>query len=200
MEITTLRNTEYKILAAAKREFRRNGFNGARTTSIAAQAGVTHAMLHYYFRTKENLYERILTQEIREAYKILVSLFGPKELPLPERIAVGNDRQFDMIAANPDLPMFIINALYYEAKNKRLCSRILKRVNRSINEMQEEADLMTERGKSKPVNIKVLLFDILSLNLAPFVITPFIAPIERDEFYKRCKIRNKRIIQQCFNN
>ena len=45
-------NTEQAILAAAKQEFLLKGYDGARTTSIAEKAGVTHAMLHYYFRTK----------------------------------------------------------------------------------------------------------------------------------------------------
>ena len=55
-----MRNKEQAILEAAEREFIAKGFAGARTTSIAEAAGVTHAMLHYYFRTKEQLFERIL--------------------------------------------------------------------------------------------------------------------------------------------
>lgn len=47
-----MRNKEQAILEAAEREFIVKGFAGARTTSIAEAAGVTHAMLHYYFRTK----------------------------------------------------------------------------------------------------------------------------------------------------
>ncbi|MBQ2779515.1 MAG: helix-turn-helix transcriptional regulator, partial [Bacteroidaceae bacterium] len=41
---------EQQILAAAEQEFLTRGYDGARTTSIAQAAGVTHAMLHYYFR------------------------------------------------------------------------------------------------------------------------------------------------------
>ena len=47
----TTKTKEQAILAAAEQEFLAKGFDGARTTSIAAAAGVTHAMLHYYFRT-----------------------------------------------------------------------------------------------------------------------------------------------------
>ncbi len=49
-------DTEHKILCAAEQEFMAKGFNCARTTSIAEAAGVTHAMRHYYFRTKEKLF------------------------------------------------------------------------------------------------------------------------------------------------
>ena len=54
-------NKEQQILAAAEQEFLTKGFDGARTTTIAKAAGVTHAMLHYYFRTKEQLFERDMT-------------------------------------------------------------------------------------------------------------------------------------------
>ena len=56
--------TERKILMAAEREFFEKGFAGARTTSIAESAGVTHAMLHYYFRTKSKLFERIISDKM----------------------------------------------------------------------------------------------------------------------------------------
>lgn len=45
-------NTEQSILKAAEKEFLKKGFSGSKTTEIAKEAGVTHAMLHYYFRTK----------------------------------------------------------------------------------------------------------------------------------------------------
>lgn len=56
-------NKEQAILKAAEREFLTKGYAGARTTSIAEAAGVTHAMLHYYFRTKEHIFERILDEK-----------------------------------------------------------------------------------------------------------------------------------------
>ena len=59
------KDTESEILKAAEQEFMLKGFDGAKTTSIAHAAGVTHAMLHYYFRTKEQLFERILTEKVQ---------------------------------------------------------------------------------------------------------------------------------------
>lgn len=56
-------HTENRILKAAEAEFLAKGYAGARTTAIAEAAGVTHAMLHYYFRTKDKLFERILNEK-----------------------------------------------------------------------------------------------------------------------------------------
>ena len=52
-ELNYSQDTETRILQAAEKEFFEKGYIGARTTSIAEAAGVTHTMLHYYFRTKD---------------------------------------------------------------------------------------------------------------------------------------------------
>lgn len=60
---TVKTDTESRILQAAEEEFLLKGLEGARTTAIAERAGVTHAMLHYYFRTKNMLFERIIEEK-----------------------------------------------------------------------------------------------------------------------------------------
>lgn len=104
-----LHNREDAILRAAEREFLAKGFEGARTTSIAEAAGVTHAMLHYYFRTKEQLFERILDEKLQLMSQTVLSAFGEPGLPLAERLRNGIGRHFDFVAENPDLPRFIVN-------------------------------------------------------------------------------------------
>ena len=74
--ITSSNSTENAILAAAEREFLTKGFAGARTTSIAEAAGVTHAMFHYYFRTKAKLFDRIIEEKIS---LLKEALFNPVE-------------------------------------------------------------------------------------------------------------------------
>ena len=63
-EHSNLQSTEARILQAAEKEFFEKGYAGARTVSIAEAAGVTHAMLHYYFRTKDKLFEQIVAGKI----------------------------------------------------------------------------------------------------------------------------------------
>ena len=70
-------NKEQAILEAAEREFLAKGFDGARTISIARAAGVTHAMLHYYFRTKENIFERILDEKMRLMGELVMQWHPP---------------------------------------------------------------------------------------------------------------------------
>ena len=102
---------EIQILEAAEHEFLAKGYDGARTTSIAKIAGVTHAMLHYYFRTKEQLFEQIIDKKMSEITPMLTYLFKKKKLPLTERIKEAVSVHFDFIIDNPDLPRFLINVL-----------------------------------------------------------------------------------------
>ncbi|MBR2932529.1 MAG: TetR/AcrR family transcriptional regulator, partial [Rikenellaceae bacterium] len=115
---------EQLILAAAEQEFLTKGYDGARTTSIAQAAGVTHAMLHYYFRTKEQLFERIVDEKFATMSHSMVAIMGDPSLPIVERIKGGIAAHFDFIAANPLLPRFVINEIVsrperYEVLYKR---------------------------------------------------------------------------------
>ena len=102
--------TEETILMVAKNVFLNKGYKMTTTTEIANQAGVTHAMLHYYYRTKDNLFSKVF-----EHYaKIMLdsfSLFLKEDLSFTEKITFGIEAHFDFIAANPKLPYFIVSEL-----------------------------------------------------------------------------------------
>ena len=105
------KSTETLILEAAEREFLAKGFAGARTTAIAEDAGVTHAMLHYYFRSKQNLFDRIVESKIELLDRLVFSAFDDDSFPLAERLSRGIAAHFDFIADNPGLPAFMITQL-----------------------------------------------------------------------------------------
>ena len=89
-------DTETRILRAAEKEFFSKGYAGARTASIAEAAGVTHAMLHYYFRTKDKLFERIVSEKINILADIILSAIGDGNLPLVVQVvgpSAGNARR-----------------------------------------------------------------------------------------------------------
>ena len=73
------KNTEAAILEAADRLFKENGFKGTTTTMIAGQAGVTHAMLHYYFRTKEQIFIKVLDGYILKMHDELRMTMSPEK-------------------------------------------------------------------------------------------------------------------------
>ena len=169
---------EQQILASAEQEFLTNGYDGARTTSIAQAAGVTHAMLHYYFRTKEQLFERIVDEKFETMSHSMFAIMGDPSLPIVERIKGGIEAHFDFIAANPLLPRFVINEIISRPERYKL---LYKRVGAVIDnvycDLQFEIDRSAERGEIERVDVKMLFISILSLNIFTFLAYPFMEPL-----------------------
>ncbi|MBQ9888196.1 MAG: TetR/AcrR family transcriptional regulator, partial [Bacteroidales bacterium] len=97
MEDPEKKSTENRILEAAEAEFLEQGYDGARTISIAERAGVTHAMLHYYFRTKEQLFHRILEEKVDALVHSVITAFTNPGKPFLQRIEEGISAHFDFL-------------------------------------------------------------------------------------------------------
>lgn len=174
-EHSHLQSTEARILQAAEKEFFEKGYAGARTASIAEAAGVTHAMLHYYFRTKDKLFEQIVAGKINMLGDIILSAIGDGNLPLEERIRQGVERHFDFIAANRDLPRFIVNEVLSRPNHIEIMKRnALHVVNNLLSSLQGEIDEYAARGLCRKVDARMLLIDIVSLNVFPFMAAPIV--------------------------
>lgn len=192
-------DTESKILQVAEKEFLEKGYEGAKTTSIAEAAGVTHAMLHYYFRTKEKLFEKIATEKIKKLSEIMFGVVGNSDLPLKERITQGIESHFDFIAANQSLPRFIFNELHlHPEKCEAIKENIASIAITTVENLQHEINVHAQKGECKKVDARMLLMDIASLNIFPFLASPIIStafgPLfkNREEFLE---IRKKEIVK-----
>ncbi len=69
--MSELTEPEKKILDAAKKVFELHGYAGARMQQIADEAGISKASLHYYFRSKENLFERIFDETMSDFMELV---------------------------------------------------------------------------------------------------------------------------------
>ncbi len=173
MSEQVVQSKEQQILEAAEREFMTKGYDGARTTSIAKAAGVTHAMLHYYFRTKELLFERIIEKKMSEITPVLTYLFGNADLPLTERIKEAVSVHFDFIAANPELPKFLMNEVL---PHKERCDMFKSKIESFVylfSQLQNEVDVAAQRGEVEQFDVLSLFQTILSLNICSSMMTQF---------------------------
>lgn len=171
-------NTEERILAAAEREFILKGYDGARTTAIAEAAGVTHAMLHYYFRTKDNLFDRIIDSKIGTIRDIMLGSLDDPAKPLLDRITAAIEQHIDFIAANPDLPKFMINEVF--SRPDRLpvvLDRLSHHASLMLDSLQRQIDEYAARGLCRKANAIMLILDIVSLNIFPFMAAPMANPL-----------------------
>ena len=172
-----IQSKELQILEAAEKEFLTKGYDGARTNSIAKEAGVTHAMLHYYFRTKEQLFERIIDKKMSEITPLLTYLFGNDKLPLAERIKEAVSVHFDFIVANPELPKFLINEVLPNKERFVVLKSKIDEVLHQFNNLQKEVDEAALRGEVEQFNIINLFQTILSLNIFSSVMPLFMENI-----------------------
>lgn len=195
------RDTEALILQAAEREFLEKGYSGAKTTAIAQAAGVTHAMLHYYFRTKEKLFEKIVADKMDKLKRVMFGVIGNPDLPLRERLKQGVEQHFDFIAENPLLPRFIFNELHeHPERIDQVKNSIASIAAKAIATLQNEIDLKAAKGECNQVDARMLMLDIASLNLFPFVAAPLISSSfgklfeGREEFLEMRKKENVRTV------
>src|SRR5690606_5270048 len=106
--------TEAKLLAAAKKVFTTKGLAGARMQDIADEDGVNKAMLHYYFRDKDKLFEMIFLEEAEKFFPKINIIFE-SEVTLFEKIEQFVNEYIDEMLEIPYLPWFILNELNRDA-------------------------------------------------------------------------------------
>jgi AcrR family transcriptional regulator len=103
-------NTEEKILEAAKTAFMTHGLYGARMQDIANQAGINKALLHYYFRSKERLFDHVFEGALSKYFEQM-DVLADTSLPIRERIFRYIDNIIDFLSEYPQMAMFIIKEI-----------------------------------------------------------------------------------------
>lgn len=161
---------EEKILAAAQKIFVKKGMAGARMQEIADEAGINKAMLHYYFRNKEMLFEMIFRQAAQKLFPKLNMMFESDD-PLFEKIERFISDYIDVIQENPYLPMFVLGEMnsnpggfYKKMKHEFHFPKPDKFLMQIKREVQE--------GKIKPVHPLQLLMNLISGTIFPFMARP----------------------------
>lgn len=195
------KDTEQLILEAAIKEFSTKGLDGARTSSIAENAGVTHAMLHYYFRTKERLFKRIFEEKIKGLMQFVIAPIANGEGNLIEKVICGVETHFDMLLENRWLPVFIVNSMN---SHPELYAELLENISDILNgviaTLQTEFDRAYEAGEIRRIDVRKLIGDIVSLNVFPFLSTPMFMrvagfkPGEEDAFFAMRRQENMETI------
>lgn len=158
--------SEKLILEAAEEEFLTKGYSGAKTTSIAKRAGVTHAMLHYYYRTKENLFQKVFQQKVQLIADSFQIIFD-ENLAFEDIIRIFIEKHFDFVMENPGLINFVYNEIRANNNNSSLLLDILGSKIKTVSKGFEKI-IKSEisKGKIKAVKPIELLLNIVTLNLS----------------------------------
>lgn len=166
-------NTEQTILEAAKTVFVKKGMEGARMQEIADEAGINKALLHYYYRSKDKLFESVFKETFFKLLPNLVDLMK-RDISLFEKIRLFVQNYIDIINENPLLPPFIIHEL------NRNPETVVAHIKSSgvnpkyfVNQVQEEI----EKGTIEPINPLHLIVNMLSMCIFPFVAKPILQDV-----------------------
>jgi TetR/AcrR family transcriptional regulator len=162
--------TEQLIQDAAKKVFVRKGMAGARMQDIADEAGINKALLHYYFRNKERLFEMIFMEAAGKLFPRINAIFSSDQ-PLFEKIESFCDEYITVIINNPYLPLFVLNEINRDPEyfmQKVMSGKTRPQPEKFLQQIEREI----KKGKIKRISPLQLLMNLLSLTIFPFVAKP----------------------------
>ena len=144
------------------------------TTEIAKRVGCNQALVHYYFRTKENLFEKLFEKKFL-LFTSSITLNNQKTKGLKDIIEDIITKHLDVIAANPKLPFLIINEITTNPDKFRNILEKLKEESATLLKMlDKELNIEIEKGTIRKISSFDLLLNILSLNIFMFVAKPML--------------------------
>jgi len=164
------KGAEARILAAAKKVFTTRGMAGARMQDIADEAGINKAMLHYYFRDKEKLFEVVFLEEAQKFFPKINAIFN-SDAPLFEKIQNFVNEYIDEMQENPYLPWFVMNEINRDPDKflyKIWGKDNLPKPGKFLEQIEKEI----KRGTIKRISPVHLFMNLLGMTIFPFVAKP----------------------------
>ena len=193
------RNNEQLILEAAEVEFLEKGFKNAATTAIAKRAGVTHAMLHYYFRTKENLFQKVFQEKVQLIGNSFYQQLSD-DLPFEEIIRKLIEFHFEFVRQNPKLMSFVINEVLVNKNNRRFfVDEMHPKVLKVLHRLEKLINDEVSKGNIRQVKPHNLLINIASMNVMTFMMFPIVKDLvteEKPEYFEHFFNERKESIVQ----
>lgn len=170
-------DTAAKILKAAEEEFMEKGYGNAKMMSIAARAGVSHSMLHYYYRSKGKLFQMIFDEKAKLIVSILEGVHD-KEISFKEVISHFVMNQFDLMRKNDRFVWFMIDELIHNKENlTKIMEIVLPKVTGYIQCVNDMLEKEVKAGNVREIKLMDLIVNIVSINVASFLFLPVLGQI-----------------------
>ena len=164
------KGAEERILEAACKVFTTKGMAGARMQDIANEAGINKALLHYYFRDKDKLFEVVFMEEAQKFFPKINAIFN-SDAPLFEKIENFVNEYIDEMLENPYLPWFVLNEVNRDPDQfmyKIWGKENLPKPAKFLEQIEKEV----KKGTIKKIHPMHLLMNLLSMTIFPFVAKP----------------------------
>jgi TetR/AcrR family transcriptional regulator len=192
-------NTEEKILAAAQTVFIKKGMDGSRMQEIADEAGINKALLHYYFRSKQKLFEAIFSMVFNQIFPDIRNLLFSEE-PFENKIAVFIEKYIDLLLKHPFLPSFILKEIN---RDPEFLASVIKKQGINPADLVAMIEQEMEKGQIRKMDPRELMVNILSLSIFPFAARPLMQIVffnNDQKAYKKFLIQRKDTVKEFLLN
>ena len=186
--------TRAKLIETARELFHEKGFDGLKMQELADRAGMNKGLLHYYFKSKEALFQAIFKEAIINLFGGLTEVLVSKD-SLEMKLHKIVDVYFEKLMVNPGLPVFVLSEMH---KNPSMEGFPFASVNipKLVNAIKQSTGLEIDQNK-----IFNLLLTIISLSVFPFAARPLLSQILDKEmgfeaFMEQRKIYIKNVVSQ----
>ena len=189
-------STKERIKAAARKVFHQKGFAGTRTRDIAEEAGINHAMLNYYFRSKEKLFEMVMMETMAQFFKGVNLMLNDENTSLDEKIDLIVSNYVDLLLKEPELPTFILNEVRPNPQAFVEQNPIKEALTHSV--LTRQYAEAVARGEITEPNLMQAILNVIGLVIFPFIAKPILTSIINipEEQYKALMLQRKTLIPQ----
>ena len=189
-------STEDLIKAAARKVFHQKGYAGTRTRDIAEEAGINHAMLNYYFRSKEKLFEIVMMETMGQFFKGVGVILNEESTSLDEIIDLIVSNYVDLLLKEPELPTFILNEVRPNPQAFVEQNPIKEALTHSV--LTRQYAEAVARGEITEPNLMQAILNVIGLVIFPFIAKPILTSIINipEEQYKVLMLQRKTLIPQ----
>ena len=177
VENPAMTQTEHRILEAAKKEFITNGLDGTSMQQIADAAKINKSLLHYYFRTKENLFDAVFSFALKRFLPQIQDIISSKE-SLFVKLDKIISQYIDMLDQNPFIPLFVLHEL---KRNPQRPYDLL--IESGLKPKLIFAHLVSEEDKKhiRQVDPVHLMVNVIALCIFPYAAEPLLRKILFDD-------------------
>lgn len=187
-------STEEKIKEAARAVFQKKGFAATRTRDIAEEAGINLALLNYYFRSKQKLFELIMVETTAAFFQTMAIVLNEEKSSLEEKVAHIVSNYIDLIIKEPDLPIFMLSEIRNNPDLLLQRLPIGQVIMKSVFFQQHHQAVGA--GRITEANPLHFLLNILGLTLFPLIASPLVKRVGNlndEDFHQLMQERKKRI-------
>jgi AcrR family transcriptional regulator len=196
-------NTKEKIVQAAKQIFIRKGMDGARMQEIADEAGINKAMLHYYFHSKEQLFNEVFYGILSQLIPGLIVIFKGDE-PFLDKIGAIVSEYDTYMSRNPFLPQFVFREINRDPEQ---LSSFMSDKGLNFELVESLINREVSNGNIRPITFPHLFANIIGMIVMPYIGRPLFQrklfkndPVKYDQFLQERKSVITQFVKNAISN